>query len=90
VPNKGDRPKEYGPKEVYINPEISVYNHKAASSRKKDKNPDLAEDDKETVKDIFISDPIHQCVDPKKKIRRIDDINKENIMKSCEDLAIDG
>jgi len=54
------------------------------------RNPDLAEEDSNTVKEVFISDQIQQCLDPKMKNRKFDDVNKEDIMRSCEDLAIDG
>jgi len=29
-------------------------------------------------------------MDPRRKKREFDDVNKEDVMRSCEDLAIDG
>lgn len=54
------------------------------------KNPDFAEHDPDTSGDVFTSDPIHQCLDLKRKNRENVDVKKEDIMRSCEDLAIDG
>jgi hypothetical protein len=67
---------------------------KAAESqdhlKRNKKNEDMAEDSKDTVKEVFVSDTVHQCLDPKGKNKKYDDVNKEDVMRSCEDLAIDG
>ena len=66
---------------------------KAARSQdhlKKNKTePDSPKEDPDTVKtDVFISDEVKMCRDIKRKNRKFDD--KEDVMRSCEDLAIDG
>ena len=40
------------------------------------------------VKDVFVS-KFDQCLEPKRKKQNYDD-RKEDIMRSCLDLAIDG
>lgn len=92
VPQKGERYKDFGPKDTVLPQGFNL--QRVAQSKdhlkrnKKDK--DFAEHDPDTVKEVFTSDPIHQCLDLKKKNRRFDDVKKEEIMRSCEDLAIDG
>ena len=45
--------------------------------------------DKSTAKtDVFVSDEVKMCRHPERKNRKFDD--KEDVMRSCEDLAIDG
>lgn len=79
----------------FINPSIPLFNNlRAAQSmdkiKKNKKEKDRAEHSKDTVKDVFVSEPAKMCADPRLKKRRNDDIRKEEIMRSCEDLAIDG
>ena len=92
VPQRGERDQFFGPKDTVLNPATPLA--RAAQSmdhlKRNKKNPDLAEHNKDTVKEVFISEPIHQCANPKDKIRRNVDIDKEEVWRSCEDLAIDG
>ena len=78
-------------------PQKSIpYNRRSKAAASQDhlkrnkKDEDMAEDNKDTVKEVFVSDIVHQCLDPKGKNRKYDDVNKEDVMRSCEDLAIDG
>jgi hypothetical protein len=82
VPNKGERYEEYGPKEKYITPLSPITSSLKTSKKEKDD----AEKDKNIVKDKYISDEFNMCLDPYSK--NVDD--KEDILKSCLDLAIDG
>jgi len=91
VPQKGERYEEYGPKNRFVNPVVPL----ASSSKKiiiskKRKNEDHAEHDKDTVKDEYVSDEFRMCSEPKRKTVDNVDIRKEDIMRSCLDLAIDG
>ncbi len=63
----------------------------AASSKvaRKEKKPDLAKHDKSTVREEHISDEFNMCAEPKRKKSLFDD-NKDDIMRSCLDLEIDG
>jgi hypothetical protein len=81
VPQKGERYDDYGPKLDYI--------IQAGSGRGRKKDKDLAEHDEDTVKDEF-STEVDMCIDPFEKKRRNVDVSKEEVMRSCEDLAIDG
>ena len=81
VPQKGERYEDYGPKFDYI--------VQAGSGRRRKKDKDIAEDSEETVKDEFSVD-VDMCIDPFEKKKRNDDVRKEEIMRSCRDLAIDG
>ncbi len=97
VPQKGERYDDYGPKLDYI--------IQAGSGRGKKKDKDDAKDSDDTIKDEFSVD-VDMCVDPFDKNNRREnrkehrenrrehrenvDINKEEVMRSCEDLAIDG
>jgi len=85
VPQKGERYEDYGPKLDYISQFASK---KTSRGRKKDK--DNAEHDKDTVKDEYISDDFNMCLDSTRRNRRNVDVRKEEIMRSCIDLAIDG
>jgi len=88
VPQKGERYDDYGPKLDYISKGVPL----AASSSKiakKHKDPDLAKHDKEIVRDKHISKEFNMCSDPKRKKTDFVD-KKEEIMRSCQDLAIDG
>jgi len=91
VPDKGVRPKGFGPKDVFVNPGIP-FNRAAQSKdhlKRNKKDHDMAEHNEDTVKEVFISDPLDQCLEPpKRKNRKYDD--KLDVMRSCEDLAIDG
>ena len=92
VPEKGERPKGFGPKHTVLPQGFNL--QRAAQSKDKlkrnKKNKDFAEHDPDTVKEVFISEDISQCLDPRKKNRKFDDVKKEDVMRSCEDLAIDG
>ena len=87
VPQKGERYDDYGPKLDFTFKGTPI----SASSKiaKKHKNKDLAEHDKETVRDEHISEEFNMCTDPKRKKTNFVD-RKEEIMRSCQDLAIDG
>lgn len=90
VPQKGERYQEYGPKHDFINPAAPVVaSTKEARTRDK-KKKDHAEHDKTTVKDIYVSDEFNMCANPIMKKKKNVDERKEEIMKSCLDLAIDG
>ena len=85
VPQPGERYQDYGPKLDYI--------YQKASSKqesRKEKNKDHAEHDKDTVKDEYISEEFNMCAKPKRKNIINDDIRKDEIMRSCRDLEIDG
>ena len=87
VPAKGERFEEYGPKLDYVSNITSVSASKEAR-RKKDK--DIAEHNPETVLEEYRSDEFNMCTDQKRKNRVNVDVRKEEIMRSCTDLAIDG
>ena len=90
-PEKGEYPSPFGTNvDRYVNPNIPVAAQSMNKVKKSKKNPDHAEHSKDTVRDVFVSDPIHQCVDPRREKKINVDIKKEEIMRSCEDLAIDG
>ncbi len=89
VPQPGERYKDYGPKLDYIGKGIPIAASKQAGRRDR-KNKDHAEHDEDTVKDEYISDEFSMCADPRRKNRNYDDMRKEEIMRSCRDLAIDG
>lgn len=88
VPQKGERYDDYGP-----NLDFTIKGRPIAASskiaKKKRKEEDLAEHSDETIKDKF-SVEFDMCADPFEKKRKDDDVRKEEIMKSCLDLAIDG
>jgi len=55
------------------------------------KEKDHAKEDKDTVKDVYLSDEFSQCERAgKRKRRRFVDDKAEAVWKSCRDLAIDG
>ena len=85
VPQKGERYDDYGPKLDYI---TQVASKQSGRGRKRDE--DHAKHDKDTVKDEYISDEFNMCLDPIIRNKRNVDVRKEEVMKSCEDLAIDG
>lgn len=59
--------------------------------KSKHKNEDYAEHNPEVLGDTFTSDTINQCKKPVQRKNRLnDDIRKEEVMRSCEDLEIDG
>jgi hypothetical protein len=86
VPQKGERYNDYGPQLDYT---VKGRPIAASKTAKKEKDEDHAKHDKETVRDEYISDEFNMCADPRRKKRDFDD-NKEDIMRSCLDLAIDG
>ena len=92
VPQKGERYEDYGKKLDYVTQTVPIAASKQAGRR--DKNKDHAEHDKDTVKDEYMSDEFSMCVDPRAESRRKNrgnvDVRKEEIMRSCTDLAIDG
>jgi len=94
VPNKGKIQSPFGTnRDQYINPTIPLSasaSSKDKLKRSKKKNSDYAKNNSDTVKEVFVSDTVHQCLEPKRKNRGNVDIRKEEIMRSCEDLAIDG
>ena len=87
VPQKGERYKDYGPKLDYLSQGIPLVASSKIARKKKD--TDLAEHDKDILKDEYISEEFNMCSDPKRKKVNYDD-RKEEIMRSCLDLAIDG
>lgn len=88
VPQKGERYDSYGPKLDFVNKGVPIAASKQAG--RKTKNKDHAEHDDTTVKDEYLSDEISMCVDPRRINKENVDIKKEEIMRSCRDLAIDG
>ena len=87
VPQKGERYEDYGPKHNFINRGVPIAASKQAG---RNKRKDDAESDKDTVKDRYISEEFDMCIDPRRKnVRNVDD-RKEEIMRSCLDLEIDG
>ncbi len=88
VPQKGERYEDYGPRLDYVSRNIPIAASKQAGRR--DKKKDHAEHDKDTVKDEYESEEFRMCVDPKRKNMINDDVRKEEIMRSCRDLEIDG
>lgn len=88
VPDRGESPSPFGTnKDVFVNPAISAQSKDSIKRKKKD--PDNAEEDEKTVKDVFVSDSFQQCSDPKRLMHHFVD-RKEEVMKSCRDLEIDG
>jgi len=94
VPKENVRPKGFGPEHTYVTPGVPF--NRAAQSKAKSKdhlkrnkeNPDLAEHSDDTVKDLFEA-KMDMCLrPPKRKNREYDD--KLDVMRSCEDLAMDG
>ena len=97
TPDKGERYKDFGPKDTILNPIFNLRQRGvAASTESKDhlkrnkRDEDMAEDSDDTVRDVFISEPFEACLDGIMQNRKFDDRSKEGIMRSCEDLAIDG
>ena len=94
IPLPGVRPKGYGPK----TPEYVIKNRPLAASKQaggrggrgRKVDEDHAEHDKDTVKEEYLSDEFRMCADPKRKIRKNVDVRKEEIMRSCLDLEMDG
>ena len=90
-PERGENPSPFSTNiKRYVNPNMPVAAQSVDKIKKNKKRPDHAEHSKDTVKDVFRSEPEKMCIDPRMKRRRNDDIRKEEIMRSCEDLAIDG
>jgi hypothetical protein len=85
TPKKDERYKEYGPKNTVINPAIPIMANKIEI-----KNKEYAKHDKKKVKDTYESEEFNMCKMPKNKNNINDDIDKNEIMRSCIDLAIDG
>jgi hypothetical protein len=54
------------------------------------RDKDNAEKDKKTVRDVFISEEFEQCRNPKELKRPVNVDYREEVLKSCRDLAIDG
>ena len=91
VPDAGERYKDFGPKDTILNPRIPLQRAASQDDLKRNKtDEDMAEHSDDTVKEVFISDTIHQCLDPRRNNRKNVDVKKEDVMRSCEDLAIDG
>lgn len=85
TPDKGESPSPLGTnKDRYVTPNVPVI-----ASKGHNKNKDNAEEDKTNLKDVFISDTFEQCIDPRRKNKKNVD-RKEEIMRSCKDLEIDG
>ena len=90
-PEKGESPSPFGTNiDKYVTPGRAVAAQSKDKYKKNRKTPDFAKHDKETVRDVFTSEPFHQCKDIRMKKKRNADIRKEEIMRSCEDLEIDG
>lgn len=91
VPEKGESPSPLGTNvKRYVDPRTPISTASKKKSKRHRKTHDLAEHNPDTVKDVFVSEPINQCLKPKRKNNIDADIRKEEIMRSCEDLAIDG
>ena len=84
---KGERYDSYGPKLDQTVRGIPIQASKQAG--RKDKKKDHAEEDKDTVRDSYLSDEFSMCVDLEEKNKNADK-RKEEIMRSCLDLAMDG
>jgi len=90
VPDKGESPSPFGTnRDVFVNPYLSRAAQSKDSLKRKKKDKDNAEQDDSTAKDVFVSDPFNQCLEPKRFMRHFVD-RKEEVMKSCRDLEIDG
>ncbi len=90
VPQKGERYKDYGPKLDFMNRGVQVAASLNIEARRNKKEEDHAEHDEDTVKDEYISEEFRMCTDDRRRSRENDDIRKEEIMRSCLDLEIDG
>jgi hypothetical protein len=95
VQEKGTRYPEFGAEETFIEPgsPLNMGKSKKIVIEAKKRPKDLAEHDKETVREMYVSDEFSQCVVPKelrKKKNNDDILRKEEVLKSCRDLAIDG
>jgi hypothetical protein len=90
--NKGT-PLQQGTPNILFPQKANPFNQrqKAAESqdyKKRNKvDPFLAEDDPDTAKKVYVEE-VKMCRDPKRENGKFDD--KEDVMRSCEDLAIDG
>lgn len=90
TPQPGERADDFGPRHTLVGPSSRVA-QSMDKVKKNKKEPDHPKHDKSTVRtDVFRSDEQKMCIDPRMKKRRNVDIKKEEIMRSCEDLAIDG
>ena len=88
VPGRVERYEEYGPKNLFITPTVKVHSLIVTpKTAKKKKDKDHAEHDEDTVRDEYLSDEVRMCLEPKQENT---DKRKEEIMRSCQDLAIDG
>ena len=88
VLDKGERPSIYGPRNLFVVPFQRAAQSKDKLKRNK-KDVDHAKHDVTTVKDEYTSEPFEQCLEPRRKRKRYVD-KKEEIMRSCRDLEIDG
>ena len=84
TPERGENPSPFGTnRDKFVTPITQA-------SRKKRKEDD-ADKDKDTIKDVYISEPFNQCADPKHLLKNRKNVDfKDEVLKSCEDLAIDG
>jgi hypothetical protein len=86
-------PLQQGTPNILFPQKANPYNQRQKAAKSQDhlkrnkKNVDFAENDKKTVRDIYDSE-VSMCMDPGIKNKKFDD--KEDVMRSCEDLAIDG
>ncbi len=91
TPGRGERYKDFGPRDTFVTPSVP-FNRAASKSKdhlkRNKKNEDLAEHSEDTVKDLFEAEMAMCSEPPKRKNRKYDD--KLDVMRSCEDLAIDG
>ncbi len=89
VPQKEERYKDYGPKLDFTMRGRPIAASKVGGRGRK-RDEDHAKHDKDTVKDEYISDDFNMCMEPKRKSLRNVDVRKDEIMRSCLDLEIDG
>jgi len=88
VKPRAPRTPDLIPKNTPLNMSNSTYNAKTARSKKR---KDHAEDDPETTRDTYLSEPFDQCGEKMRGRKdRINDDRKLEVMRSCTDLAIDG
>jgi len=89
VPGRGERFDEFGPKDTVLPRSMSLGSKESIIIEAK-KEDDDAEKNKKQVKDVFVSDEFQQCMNPKELRKRENVDYKEEVLKSCRDLAIDG
>ena len=87
VPQKGETYKDLTPTPNQLYQGKPIISSKQA--KRKEKHKDYAEHNKDTVKDEYVSEEFNMCADPQRK-KTINVDKKEEVMRSCLDLEIDG